>query len=88
MVSDKLTVLNRAGIHTRPAAVIARTASSFQSDVFLEKDSMRINAKSIMGVITLGAVWKTELTCLAEGPDEEEALSAMRALFEARFEEK
>ena len=88
MVSDTLTVLNRAGIHTRPASQIARTASSFTSDVLLIKDTMEINAKSIMGVITLGATWKTELTCSCSGPDEKEALSAMKALFEARFEEK
>lgn len=88
MVRDKLTVLNRAGIHTRPAAAIARLATSFRSDIFLEKDEMRINAKSIMGIITLGATWKTELGIIADGPDEEEAVTAVRDLFEARFEEK
>lgn len=88
MVSDSLIVLNRAGIHTRPAAVIVKTATAFKSEVFFEKDTMKINAKSIMGVITLGATWKSVLTCICEGPDEEAALAAMKALFEARFEEK
>ncbi len=88
MISSELEVLNRAGIHARPAAEIAKTASAFESDIFLEKDTMRINAKSIMGIITLGATYKTRLRCICSGSDEENAMKAISDLFLARFEEK
>lgn len=87
MTSGELVVANRAGIHARPATQIVKTAGRYASQVFLEKDSMKINAKSVMGIITLGATYKTKLLCVCEGPDEEEALEAMRTLFENRFED-
>ena len=64
MISKELEVLNRAGIHARPASEIAKTASSFKCDIFFEKENMKVNAKSIMGVITLGATYKTKLLCI------------------------
>ena len=87
MTSKTVTIKNRAGIHARPAALIVNTANQFDSDIYLEKDSMRINGKSIMGIITLGASYKTEITIIAEGPDEAEAIEAIEKLFENRFEE-
>ncbi len=87
MISRDLEVLNRAGIHARPASEIAKMASSFKSDIFFEKESMRINAKSIMGVITLGATYRSKIHCTCSGPDEEEAMAALSALFERRFEQ-
>lgn len=87
MISRDLEVLNRAGIHARPASEIAKTASSFKSDIFFEKESMRINAKSIMGVITLGATYRSKIHCTCSGPDEEEAMAALSSLFERRFEQ-
>ena len=87
MISRDLEVLNRAGIHARPASEIAKTASSFKSDIFFETESMRINAKSIMGVITLGATYRSKIHCTCSGPDEEEAMAALSALFERRFEQ-
>ncbi|MGC9312266.1 MAG: HPr family phosphocarrier protein, partial [Sediminispirochaetaceae bacterium] len=57
------------------------------SEIYLEKDSMRINSKSIMGIITLGASYKSEIMIIAEGPDESEAVDAIVKLFESRFEE-
>ncbi len=83
-----LTIRNRAGMHARPAALLVKTASSFKSQIFLEKDSERVNGKSIMGVITLGATYDTPLKVIAEGPDEREALDALEKLFEAKFEEE
>ena len=88
MISKELEVLNRAGIHARPASEIAKTASSFRSDIFFIKENMKINAKSIMGVITLGATYRTKLTCICSGDDEKEAMKAMEDLFASRFEEK
>ena len=86
MVTKELVVLNRAGIHARPASEIAKTAQRFKSEITLTLDTMTINAKSIMGVITLGAIYKTKLICSCSGPDEEAALSAIETLFEHRFE--
>jgi phosphocarrier protein len=82
------TIKNRAGIHARPAALIVQTASQFESNIFLEKESEKINAKSIMGIITLGASYKTEIIVSAEGSDEAEAVDAITALFEKKFEEE
>jgi len=87
MTNKIVTIKNRAGIHARPAALIVNTANQFDSDIFLEKDSMRINGKSIMGIITLGASYKSEISISAEGPDEAEAVEALVKLFENRFEE-
>ena len=86
MVTKELEVLTRAGIHARPAAEIAKLAQGFKSNITLSLDTMTINAKSIMGVITLGAIYKTRLKCTCEGPDEEMAIKAMESLFEHRFE--
>ncbi|MBO8443228.1 MAG: HPr family phosphocarrier protein [Spirochaetes bacterium] len=85
MKERELTVENRAGIHARPATEIVKTASRFKSDIFFVKDSMRINGKSVMGIITLGATYKTRLLCQCDGEDEEELLEAMTQLFANRF---
>ncbi|MBO4319303.1 MAG: HPr family phosphocarrier protein [Treponema sp.] len=88
MVEKILTVRNRAGIHARPAALIAQTANTFASELILEKDAMTVNAKSIMGVITMAAGYNTNLTLKADGPDEKEAADAIFNLFESKFEEE
>ena len=88
MISKELEVLNRAGIHARPAAQIAMKASAYASDISFERDAMKINAKSIMGIITLGATYRTKIRCVCSGPDEEEAMKGMEDLFASRFEEK
>ena len=86
MVTKELEVLTRAGIHARPASEIAKVSQRFKSDITLSLDNMSINAKSIMGVITLGAIYKTRLTCTCTGEDENEAMDALEKLFENRFE--
>jgi phosphocarrier protein HPr len=88
MTERVVTIKNRAGMHARPAALLVKTASSFQSQIFLEKDSERVNGKSIMGVITLGATFETPLKIIADGPDEAQALDAIEKLFESKFEEE
>lgn len=88
MVEKSVTILNRAGIHARPAALIVQTANNYDADIFFEKEDVRINGKSIMGIITLGAGYKTSLQVIAEGDDEEEAVDAIVTLFENRFEEE
>lgn len=88
MTSKTVTIKNRAGIHARPAALIVNTANQYESEIFLEKDTMRINSKSIMGIITLGASYKSNISIMAEGPDENDAVEAIAKLFENRFEEE
>jgi len=87
MTEKIVTVKNRAGIHARPAALIVKTANSFNANLYIEKDTMRINGKSIMGIITLGASYKTQLKVIAEGDDETQAAEAIEQLFINRFEE-
>ena len=88
MVERIVTIRNRAGMHARPAALLVKTASEFESRIYIEKDSERVNGKSIMGVITLGATYNTPLKIVADGPDEALALDAIEKLFENRFEEE
>ncbi len=88
MVTSRLTVLTRAGLHTRPASQIVKLTSKYKSNVFFEYENAKINAKSIMGIITLGAVYKAEITCICEGEDEKELLFALERLFKNRFEDE
>jgi phosphocarrier protein HPr len=88
MIEREVTVTNRAGIHARPAAMIVQTASRYDSKIMLGKENEEINAKSIMGIITLGAGYDTVLTLRVDGSDEQEAADALAALFENRFQEE
>lgn len=87
MIEKETVIKNRAGIHARPAAMIVQTASKFKSKLYLQKGDDRINAKSIMGIITLGAGFETEILIIADGEDEQEAVDAIDKLFQNRFEE-
>ena len=88
MTEKEVTIKNRAGIHARPASLIVQVANEFDSEIFMEKSGNKINAKSIMGIITLGAAYNTNLLVMAEGEDEEAAVAAIVRLFENRFEEE
>ena len=88
MTEKMLTVKNRAGIHARPAAIIAQTANKYACEVSLSRDGTTVNAKSIMGVITMAAGYNTVLTLHTDGADEEEAAEAILALFDSKFEEE
>jgi len=88
MTERVITVTNRAGIHARPSALLVQTTKNFSSNIYIEKGIDRINAKSIMGIITLGASYGTELRIIAEGEDEETAVETLVKLFESKFEEE
>jgi len=87
MIEKIITVRNRAGIHARPAALIAQTSNKFMSEILMLKDELTINAKSIMGVITMAAGYNTQILARATGEDEKEAVEALFSLFENKFEE-
>jgi phosphocarrier protein len=88
MVEQIVTIQNRAGIHARPSAMLVQTAKDFNANIYLEKGNDRINGKSIMGILTLGASYGTEIKVIAEGEDEQAALEAMVKLFDKKFEEE
>ena len=87
MITREVTVMNRAGMHTRPAAAIVKLASEFASDFYISKDGFQINGKSIIGVMTLAAAQGTTLEVQFEGPDEEKMADAICDYFAKGFEE-
>ena len=87
MVEVTVTVRNRAGMHTRPAAALVKTAARFQSEFTICKDGMEINGKSIIGVMTLAAEQGSTLSLRFEGGDEEQARDAVVDLFDRGFDE-
>ncbi len=88
MIRQKVTIQNRAGLHTRPAAAIVKLASNFRSEFFIIKEGFRINGKSIIGVMTLAAAQGSELELEFDGPDEAQAMKEMVEYFEKGFEEE
>ena len=87
MIERTVTIKNRAGLHTRPAASLVKLAAKFKADFFIEKDGFEINGKSIIGVMTLAAELGSSLTLRFSGEDEEAAAQAMVELFEQGFGE-
>ena len=87
MIEREVTVRNRSGLHTRPAATIVKTAARFKADFYIIKDDMEINGKSIIGVMTLAAEQGSTLLLRFDGEDEEEAANAVVDLFERGFDE-
>ncbi len=87
MVERTVTIRNRTGLHTRPAATLVKTAARYQAEFTIQKDSFEINGKSIIGVMTLAAEQGSTLQLRFDGPDEEEAAAAVADLFERGFDE-
>ena len=88
VVKKEIRVVNRLGLHARPAAQIVQKASQFKSEIKLSKDGLEVNAKSIMGVMMLAAEMGSSLFILAEGPDEEAAAEAIAVVFASKFGEE
>lgn len=83
----ELTISNKDGLHARPAAKFVKLATKFPCDVWVEKDDEEINGKSIMGLMMLAAGHGSVITVAAEGEDADQALDALAALVERKFEE-
>ena len=81
-------VVNRAGLHARPAAELVKTASEYRAEIHVEKDGLQVNGKSIMGVLMLAAEQGSTLRFTASGPDAEAALDALTNLVARGFEEE
>ncbi|HLR64588.1 MAG TPA: phosphocarrier protein HPr [Pseudogracilibacillus sp.] len=81
MVKKEFTVITETGIHARPATLLVQEASKYAADVQLEYNDKQVNAKSIMGVMSLGIAQNATFTITTEGNDEEEAMQGMEDLF-------
>ncbi len=88
MPSIELTITNEVGLHARPAALFVQEASKFKSEVSVRNGDQEVNAKSILGVLTLGADQGCVITVTAEGEDAEAALEAIKALHANNFGEQ
>lgn len=88
MPRQEIEIINKLGLHARASARLTQTASRFESDVWMERDGRRVNAKSIMGVMMLAAARGTTLVIETEGPDADEALDALVRLIANRFGEE
>lgn len=84
----EFVIINKLGIHARPAAMFVKTANRFQCDVFVEKDGERINGKSIMGLMMLAAGPGSRILVVCEGADGIEALDELEALVKRKFDEE
>ena len=87
MIEETVTIINNAGLHTRPAATIVKIASKFQSEFYIFKDGMNINGKSIIGVMSLAAEKGSEVTLSFDGEDEEDAAKEIIDYFNRGFDE-
>lgn len=87
MFSKEVIVNNQVGLHARPATFFIQRANEFKSSLWIEKDARKVNAKSLLGVLSLGITKGTKITVLADGVDEEDAANSLVALVESNFAE-
>ena len=87
IVTREIVVLNKLGIHARPASLFVRLANRFHCDVFVEKDGEQVNGKSIMGLMTLAAGPGSKLKLHLEGQDADQAVAELEALVKRKFDE-
>ena len=87
MISRGLTINNNVGLHARPATFFVQKANSFKSSIWVEKDERRVNAKSLLGVLSLGIARGMSIKLIADGQGETEALEGLIGLIESGFEE-
>ena len=87
MIKSSITTSNKLGLHARASAKLTKLAGGFRSEIHLSRAGRRINAKSIMGVMMLAAGLGSEIEIETEGPDEQEAMAALRDLIDAKFGE-
>jgi phosphocarrier protein HPr len=86
-IEKEVTIVNRLGMHARPAAMFVRVASRFRCEVWVEKEGEKINGKSIMGLMMLAAGQGSKLLICCEGPDAEKAIEEIEALIASKFSE-
>jgi phosphocarrier protein len=87
MVSREVKIINSIGLHARPATFFIQKANCFNCNVWVEKDDRKVNAKSLLGVLSLGIAKGMTINIIAEGTDEDVALESLCALIDSGFEE-
>lgn len=88
MIRKTIVIENKLGMHARPATLIVKAATKYRSEFRIKKDDMEINGKSIMGVMTLAAEYKSHLELIADGIDEEYLIEEISELFASKFGEE
>ena len=86
-IEKEITIINRLGLHARPAAMFVRISSRYRSEVWVEKEGEQINGKSIMGLMMLAAGQGSKLTIRCEGPDADKAMEELEELIRKKFNE-
>jgi len=87
MYAKEVTVLNQVGLHARPATFFIQKANEFKSSIWVERDERRVNAKSLLGVLSLGIVGGAQIRIIADGSDEELAVNSLFDLVNSGFSE-
>ncbi len=87
MISRDVTIKNSVGLHARPATFFIQKANSYRSSIWVEKEDCRVNAKSLLGILSLGIVKGATITLIADGADEAEAVDGLAALIDSEFAE-
>lgn len=87
MYVKEVSVENQVGLHARPATFFIQKANEYKSSIWIEKDERRVNAKSLLGVLSLGIVGGTTIKIIADGPDEQAAVEGLVQLVESGFTE-
>lgn len=87
MFSKEVVVQNQVGLHARPATFFIQKANEFKSTVWVEKDERKVNAKSLLGVLSLGITKGTSISIIADGADEQEAVTTLVNLIASNFTE-
>jgi len=87
MYEKKATIMKQVGLHARPATFLIQKANEFKCSIWIEKDERRVNAKSLLGVLSLGVAQGAEISVIANGTDERDAVDTLCELIESDFEE-
>ena len=88
MISTEVKIVNNVGLHARPATFFIQKANSYKSSIWIEREDRKVNAKSLLGVLSLGIVKDMTVTVIADGADEEEAVNGLKLLIESSFDEQ
>lgn len=87
MITKEVTINNQVGLHARPATFFIQKANEYKSSIWIEKDDRRVNAKSLLGVLSLGIVKGTSVNLIADGSDEDVAVETLSELIASDFTE-
>ena len=87
MVIKDVVINNQVGLHARPATFFIQKANEFKSSIWIQKDDRKVNAKSLLGVLSLGIVKGTAISIIADGPDADEAIATLSELIDSEFSE-